>query len=196
MSTTSWKLTAAGLGVIALASVAGCGSDGVVTADLEFVDSSVATRMDLFLDPTLDNRPLTLEQLGGERASAIPVQVEIFGPVAAAWRRSDDGVELPRNAENLVSLWRVYDVRGGAPIEGAQTVDRELEGGLDFQPGDSELPSVEGVDIERPGDRLASENPNENLYILVDWVDRLSFLRDDDIELARMLNERHPGCLN
>lgn len=195
MSTTSWKLTAAGLGVIALASVAGCGSDGVVTADLEFVDSSVTTRTDLFLDPTLDNRPMTLEQLGGERASAIPVEVEVFGAVAAAWRRGD-GVALPRNEENLIAVWRVYDVRGGAPIEGAQTVDRELEGGLDFQPGESELPQVEGVDIERPGDRLASEHPNEDLYVLVDWVDRLGFLRESDFELARMLNERHPGCLN
>jgi hypothetical protein len=195
MSTTSWKLTAAGLGVIALASVAGCGSDGVVTADLEFVDSSVIARTDLFLDPTLDNRPLTLEQLGGERASAIPVEVEIFGAVAAAWRRGEDGVALPRNEANLISVWRVYDVRGAEPIEGAQTVDRELEGGLDFQPGDSELPQVEGVDIERPGDRLASEHPNEDLYVLVDWVDRLGFLRESDFELARMLNERHPGCL-
>jgi hypothetical protein len=195
MSTTSWKLTAAGLGVIALASVAGCGSDGVVTADLEFVDSSVATRTDLFLDPTLDNRPLTLDQLGGERASAIPVQVEIFGAVAAAWRRGD-GVELPRNADNLISVWRVYDVRSGGPdISGAQTTDRELEGGLDFQPGDSDLPSIEGVNIERPGDRLATEQPNENIYVLVDWRDRLGFLTQEDVELARMLNERHPGCL-
>jgi hypothetical protein len=193
---TSWKLTAAGLGMVALASVAGCGSDGgVVTADLEYVDSSVATRMDLFLDPTLDNRPLTLAQLGGELGGAIPVQVEIFGPVAAAWRRGEDGLELPRNAENLVSLWRVHDVRSGRSIEGAQTVDRELEGGLDFQPGDSELPRVEGVDLERPGDRLLDQNPDENLYVLVDWFDRLRFLQQEDFELARMLNERHPGCL-
>jgi len=195
MSNTSWKLTAAGLGVIALASVAGCGSSGVTTADLEFVDSSVATRLDLFLDPTLDNRPLTLEQLGGERASAIPVQVEIFGAVAAAWRRGD-GIELPRNADNLISVWRVYDVRSGGPdISGAQATERELEGGLDFQPGDSDLPSIEGVNIDRPGDRLATEQPNENIYVLVDWRDRLGFLTQEDIELARMLNERHPGCL-
>lgn len=204
MSTTSWKLTAVtrvvGAGVVGLLGVVGCGSDGVVTADLEFVDSSIASRQDLWLDPTLENRPMTLDQLGGERDTAIAVEVEIFGPVAAAWRRSEDGIALPRNRENLVSLWRVYDVRSGAELATpdlgtAETVDRELEGGLDYQPGTSELPQVEGVNIERPGDRLASEREGEDLYVLVDWIDRLSFLRQEDLELARMLNENHPGCL-
>ncbi|MBX7196486.1 MAG: hypothetical protein K1X94_30815 [Sandaracinaceae bacterium] len=196
MSTTSWKLTAAGLGVMALTGLAGCGSDGIAQQqDLEYVDSSIATRTDLFLDPTLDNRPMTLAQLGGERASAIPIQVEVFDSVAAAWRRSADGTVLPRNADNLVAVWEVYDVRDGNGIQGAQAVDRELEGGIDYQPGDVDLPTVDGVDIERPGDRLARENPGENLYVLVDWIDRFSFLNDRDYELARELNERHPGCL-
>ncbi|MBN8616555.1 MAG: hypothetical protein J0L92_38575 [Deltaproteobacteria bacterium] len=199
--TTSWKLTAAGLGLAAMASVTGCGSDGVVTADLEYVDSSITTRQDLWIDLDLENRPMTIAQLGGPREGAIAVEVEIFGPVAAAWRRSEDGVALPRNADNLVSLWRVTDVRSGAELEGrdlsrAETVDRELEGGLDYQPSNSDLPMVEGVNIEAPGDRLASEHPGENLYVLVDWRDRLGFLLNrEDVELMRMLSESHPGCL-
>ncbi len=195
MSTTNWKLAAAGVGVVGLLGVVGCASDAVVTADLEFVDSSIASRQDLWLDLTLENRPMTLDQLGGERDTAIAVEVEVFGPVAAAWRRSEDGIELPRNRENLVSLWRVYDVRDGADLGTAETIDREVEGGIDYQPGTSDLPRVDGVDIERPGDRIATENAGENLYLLVDWVDRLAFLRQEDIELARMLNENHPGCL-
>ena len=129
------------------------------------------------------------------RASAIPIQVEIFDSVAAAWRRGSDGSVLPRNADNLVAVWEVFDVRDGTSLEGAQAVDRELEGGIDYHPGNSELPTVEGVDIDRPGDRLANEHPGENLYVLVDWMDRLGYLNDRDYELARELNERHPGCL-
>lgn len=181
---------------MALAGLAGCGSDGTATtADLEYVDSSIVARQDLFLDPTLDNRPMTLAQLGGERASAIPVEVEIFGSVAAAWRRSPDGAALPRNADNLVSLWEVYDVRSAPTVENAQPIDRELDGGIDYQPGDSDLPRVEGVDIERPGDRIAVDTPEENLYVLVDWTDRLGALFEADLNLVRQLNERHPGCL-
>ncbi|GAB4211542.1 MAG: hypothetical protein OHK0013_33370 [Sandaracinaceae bacterium] len=190
----SWKVRAMGLGIAAIGGLTGCGSsDGVVTADLEYVDSSIVSRHDLFLDPTLDNRPMTIAQLGGERASAIPVDIEIFGRVAVAWRRSELGVELPRNADNLVSLWRVHDVADGSGLVGATPIAGELERGPDYQPGDSDLPRVDGVDIERPGDRVATGE--EGLYILIDWIDRASIPSEEDLELARELAERHPGCL-
>jgi len=195
MSAT-WKMNVVGLGVAAISGLAGCGSDGVVTADLEYVEASIATRQDLWLDTSLENRPMTLAQLGGERSTAIPVEVEIFGPVAAAWRRDLSGADLPRNADNLVSLWRVQDVVDGSSIHNAEAVDREVEGGIDYVPGNSSLPSVEGVDMERPGDRLIDQAEDEDLYVLVDWRDRLGvLLGETDLELARMLGERHPGCL-
>lgn len=189
----SWKIMAVGLGIAALG--AGCGtSDGVVAADLEYVDSSIVSRQDLFLDPTIDSRPMTLVQLGGERASAIPVDVEVFGNVAVAWRRSLEGqVALPRNADTLVSLWRVHDVVDGTSIANAETIDAELENGPDYVPGDTSLPRVDGVNIERPGDRIATEE--DGVYILIDWIDRVGIPAEEDLELARELAERHPGCL-
>lgn len=194
MSAT-WKMSVIGLGVMAASGLSACGSDGVVTADLEYVDSSIATRQDLWLDTSLENRPMTLAQLGGERATAIPVEVEIFGPVAAAWRRDLAGNSVPRTAENLVSLWSVEDVRGAPDVSGAEAVDREVEAGVDYVPGTSELPTVEGLDMERPGDRLVDDSQDEDLYVLIDWRDRLGFLTEEDYEIARMLGERHPGCL-
>jgi hypothetical protein len=186
----SWKVMAVGLGLAALG--AGCGtSDGVVTADLEYVDSSIVSRHDLFLDPTVDSRPMTIAQLGGERASAIPVDVEIFGNVAVAWRR---GVaELPRNADNLISLWRVHDVVDGTSIVNAETIERELETGPDYVPGETDLPRVDGVNIEAPGDRIATQE--DGVYVLIDWIDRAGIPAEEDLELARELAERHPGCL-
>jgi hypothetical protein len=190
----SWKIRAMGLGIAAVGGLAGCGtSDGVVTADLAYVDSSIVSRHDLFLDPTIASRPLTLAQLGGERASAIAVDVEIFGNVAVAWRRSELGLALPRDASNLVSLWRVHDVVDGTGLAGATPIVGELEDGPDYRPGDTPLPRVEGVNIERPGDRVSTSE--DGLYILVDWIDRSSLPSDEDLELARMLGERHPGCL-
>lgn len=193
MSTTSWKLAAAGLGVIALSGLSACGTSDARTADLEYVDGNITSRQDLFLDTSLENRPMTLEQLGGARDSAIAVEIEIFGPVAAAWRRADDGSSLPRVSDNLVSLWRVHDVVDGSAVLPTSGV---VDGGsVDYVPGSEVLPRVEGVDIERPGDRLASALPDENLYVLVDWVDRLGRIFDTDAELARILSEQHPGCL-
>ncbi len=194
MTNSSWKIMAVGLGIAALGAGCGAGGDGVVTADLEYVDSSIVARQDLFLDVTIDARPMTLEQLGGERDSAIPVEVEVFGNVAAAWRRSVAGDALPRNADNLVSVWRVMDVVDGTSVQNPTTIDAELETGPDYVPGETDLPRVDGVDIERPGDRVASAE--EGVYLLVDWVDRLGLILDrQDLEIARELAERHPGCL-
>jgi hypothetical protein len=190
----SWKIMAMGLGIAAVGGLAGCGtSDGVVTADLAYVDSSIVSRHDLFLDPTIDNRPLTLAQLGGGRASAIAVDVEVFGNVAVAWRRSELGVALPRNADNLLSLWRVHDVADGSGLEGATPIVGELEEGPDYRPSETPLPRIDGVDIERPGDRVRTDE--DGVYILIDWIDRASIFDEDDVELARELAERHPGCL-
>lgn len=185
--TTWWGSAIAGLALL------GCGTadPGSSGADLAYVDeSSLESRGDLYIDPSISWRPGTLEQLGTDATRAIPVEVEIFDGVAVAWMRHDGVLLDSRTRADIVSLYRVYE---RATVISDEIV-RDEGAPVVYTPGTGVVGSL---DSRYEGSQAGAE---PNLYVelelvLIDWFDRSRIPGQDDVELWRELEDSHPGCL-
>jgi len=119
-----WGMALAGLALL------GCGTGaepGRTAADLAYVEeSTVEGRADLYIDPSVSWRPMTLAQLD-DSASAIPVEVDIYGGVAVAWIRREGATAYERRRSDIVGLFRVLD-HVDAPVPPRDEVRREGDG--------------------------------------------------------------------
>lgn len=193
MKKSTWFSSAvAGLALLGCSSA---GEPGRTGADLAFVaEGTIEGRADLFIDPSVSWRPMTLEQLGIDESRAIPVEVDVYGGVAVAWIRRDETTESLRTRADIVALYRVLDrVEHVTPIAGDE-LDREgEEDGPLYVPGDDEtssLPRLEREDVlQTPG---VEHVPFD--YVLIDWTDLSRIPEAHEAELWRELQENHPGC--
>lgn len=187
---------AAVLGLVALPAAivnVGCSAaSGVTTAELAYVDGSIVGRADLFLDPTVDERPHTIEQLGGERLSAIPVEVEVFGHAAVAWRRGNDGSQLPRNGDNLIGLWRIHEVVEGEAAAHVLSATEGSEEGPVYLPGEEEVGTGSSEELSLvPAANI--ERLRATALLLVEWQNQRNLERD--LELVEEVRAVHGPCI-
>ena len=188
MKKTTWFGTA--LAALALLGCGNGGDAGRTGADLAYVDeTTIEGRADLFLDPSVSWRPQTLEQLGVEESEVIPVEVEIYGGVAVAFRRHEGG-DVLRTRDDIVALYRVLDrVENITPI--SDELDRGEDEGPLYVPGDE--PATIGTI-----DRDVTEEPRfgnvDFDFALIDWIDVSRLPTPDAFELWQELRENHPGC--
>ncbi|AKF09346.1 hypothetical protein [Sandaracinus amylolyticus] len=187
MKKTTWFGTA--LAGLALLGCAGSGDVGRTGADLAYVDeTTIEGRSDLFLDPSVSWRPQTLEQLGADESTVIPVDVEIYGGVAVAFRRYPGSLDAARTREDIVALFRVVErVEHITPTAGE--VDETGEDGPVYVPGEptTGLGTLDRNVIEQP--RVDGFD-----FALVDWIDVSHLPTPDAYELWQELRENHPGC--
>lgn len=171
-----------GLGVGCSAGVGGS------TGELYAVEPSFAETEGLFLDESLDSRPLTetqMVELYGELSpNAVPVEVEVLNHVAVAWLRTDDGIDS-RTRADLVAAWRVEGV-----YEGATPIDGELHnipGGPIYVPND-------GLDFGDLPDFSTGTDLTGNAYIVIDFTNGLDTSIFTQPEIFNDFNNAHPGC--
>lgn len=164
------------LGLGALSAV-GCTSGiSSSTEGLYVVSGDVTSRADLFLDRSIDARPLTEAQLvelgGGLSADALPVDVSLEG---------DALIATVRGTGEIAGTWPVLGV--------IQPIGNELDntGGPVYTPDGHRYLDVG----ELPSDLTRVDLP---IDIIVDFgldVDRSVF---EEPELWQDLNRAHPGC--
>ncbi|UJR87208.1 hypothetical protein [Sandaracinus amylolyticus] len=188
MKKTTWFGTA--LTALALLGCSGSGDAGRTGADLAYVDeTTIEGRSDLFLDIAASWRPQTLEQLGVEESTVIPVDVEIYGGVAVAFRRYEGSLEAARTRADIVALYRVY--------ERVEQITPTI-GEVDQTPGDDGPVYIPGDDTVDLGtvDRDVLEQPRVGNFdfALIDWIDVSHLPTPDAYELWQELRENHPGC--
>lgn len=192
MTKTTWWARAIGVGVLGGLAMLGCGTGdtlGGAGVDLAWVDeATIEGRSDLYIDPSISWRPMTLAQLGGDGISAIPVDVEVFGGVAVAWIRREGVQEAPRTRADIVALFRVVEHATPASDE----TYREGDGPV-YVPPTRFAGTIEAGDDA--ASRVDLDLPVAGRYALVEFFDRSRFPPQQDIELWRELNENHPGCL-
>lgn len=183
-----WGMAVAGLALL------GCGTGaepGRTAADLAYVEeSTVEGRADLYIDPSVSWRPMTLAQLDGS-ASAIPVEVDIYGGVAVAWIRREGATAYERRRSDIVGLFRVLD-HVDAPVPPRDEVRREGDDPVYIEE-DRFAGTVNAGGLVRQAD-TEGLLPGLAHYVLVDWTD-LSHLPDaEQAQLWEELRQNHPGC--
>jgi hypothetical protein len=186
---TWWGAALAGLALL------GCGSTGEpgsAGADLAYVgESDLEARNDLFIDPSVSWRPMTLAQLGGESATAIPVEVDIYGGVAVAWIRdvnvSGEVAPEARRRSDIVALYRVLEHVTPVLDETVRETPEVITPG-----GPSYAASVdEAIDLRQ---ELPEADRNDTDLVLIDWIDLSGIPPQQDYQLWEELQENHPGC--
>lgn len=172
------------IGAAALLALAGCGAGTTGTSEaLMWAPADITERTDLYVDTELASLPLTAVQLGGLTESTVPVEIEIFGEVAAAWDRSPEHLGS-RTRADLVALWRVVD---GQPISGE--LDHEGEDGPIYRDVDELPPQVDTRElIEQTIDE------DQRSLVLIDFRDLTRIPLQQDVRIWRQLQESHPGC--
>lgn len=163
----------------------GCASEQVASTR-EYISVADYTDRVVFVIPGGDTRPaFSFED--ANNPDAVPVVIEFFDGVAAAWRVGSDHHKM----DNLITLYRV-----GSASAGSKSALRD-----DTVSGGTRPPSQPATPAEKPrSNGLAPSGVNalrsgpiqiESLdqVILIDWLDRLA-----DPELFDRLSQVHVGC--
>lgn len=174
--------------VLALTGLAACSADvGSGSDTLRAVDEAAMTSQLLYMTPEASPFPMTAAELsatGADPSVAIPVRVEIFDDIAAAWFAPGGVARV--NRDGLVAVWRVEQ---RTPTAG------ELEG------SGAEVGVVEPSDVriylDEPTQWVSEETaevPHETVrQTILDFFDIL--IGEEEVATLARLGEYHPGCL-